>query len=153
MPAQKLKQFLDDQNVHYEMISHRPATSAIATAVAAHVPQHDMAKTVMVRLNGKMAMAVVPASHDVDLQRLAKLAGAKTVTLADEDEFRDLFPDCDLGAMPPFGNLYGMDVYVGEELCEDDQIAFNAGNHSELMQMSYRDFSRLCKPTIGKFAM
>ncbi len=152
MPARRLKQFLDSKNIRYETISHLPANSALETAGRAHVADREMAKTVMVLVDGQMAMAVLPATHDVDLEQLCGLAGAESVELADERAFRDRFPDCELGAMPPFGNLYDMPVYVADKLAQDDQIAFNAGNHSELIQVAYSDFEDLAKPTIGTFA-
>ena len=107
-----------------------------------------MAKTVMVKLNGKMAMVVLPASYKIDFELLKSATAAGTVELATEPEFKDLFPGCELGAMPPFGNLYGMQTYVAQKLTEDEEIAFNAGTHSELIKLSYADFERLVKPTI-----
>ena len=111
-----------------------------------------MAKTVMVKLDGKMAMAVLPASYQVDFGLLKKATGAKKVELAGEKEFQDIFPECDVGAMPPFGNLYDMDVFVAQSLTEDEEIAFNAGSHTELIRLSYSDFEKLVKPTILKFS-
>jgi Ala-tRNA(Pro) deacylase len=111
-----------------------------------------MAKTVMVILDGKIAMAVVPASYNVDLNLLKKVAGAEKVKLAHELDFKDLFGACDIGAMPPFGNLYNLKVYVGESLAEDDEIAFNACSHTELIRLSFADFKRLVKPTIAKIS-
>jgi Ala-tRNA(Pro) deacylase len=111
-----------------------------------------MAKTVMVKIDDKMAMAVLPASYKVSFDRLKDAAGASKVELAQEQEFRDMFPELEVGAMPPFGNLYGMDVFVDESLSEDDEIAFNSGSHTELMKLAYRDFERLVKPKPAKFA-
>lgn len=153
MPISKLKEFLDSENVQYLVISHSPAFTAQQIAASAHVKGRELAKTVMVRIDGHLAMAVLPASQKVDLDRLREAAGADQVELASEREFRDYFPDCDLGAMPPFGNLYGLEVYVADGLTEDDEIAFNAGSFTELVRMSYGDFERLVHPTVLRFAI
>ncbi len=153
MPVQKLKEFLDQNRVKYVVITHSPAHTAQEIAASAHIPGREMAKTVIVKLDGRMAMAVLPASELIDLDLLADAAFAQRAELADEDEFRDRFPDCELGAMPPFGNLYGMDVYVAEELTQDEEIAFNAGSFTELVRMSYADFARLVKPRILRFGV
>jgi Ala-tRNA(Pro) deacylase len=106
----------------------------------------------MVKIDGKMAMAVLPASCKVDFDLLKKAAGASTVGLASEQEFKNLFPECEIGAMPPFGNLYGMEVFVADALAEDEEIAFNAGSHTELIRLAYKDFERLVKPKVVKFS-
>ena len=111
------------------------------------------AKTVMIKVDGTMAMAVLPASRRVDLDRLSAALGAGHVEIASEQEFADAFPGCEVGAMPPFGNLYDMDVYVAEKLTEDDDIAFNAGSHTQIIQMAYRDYENLVKPRIVPFAV
>jgi Ala-tRNA(Pro) deacylase len=148
MPVQKLKEFLDSQKVKYVTIYHSPAFTAQEIAASAHIPGQELAKTVMVKVDGKMAMAVLPASYRVDLDRLAQVVGADRVELANEKEFKDMFPACEVGAMPPFGNLYGMETYVADSLTEDDEIAFNAGSHTELVRMKYEDFARLAQPKI-----
>jgi Ala-tRNA(Pro) deacylase len=117
-----------------------------------HVPGRALAKTVMVKLDGRMAMAVLPSSCTVDFESLRRLTGAKEVKLADEQEFSERFPGCDVGAMPPFGNLYGMPVFVSDELAENDQIVFNAGTHTEVVKLAYRDYDRLVGPKILHFA-
>ena len=152
MPVKKLKDFLDNQNIKYVTISHSRAYTAQQIAASAHIPGKELAKTVMVKIDGKMAMAVVPASHNVDFDLLKKVAGASKIELATEEEFKDMFPGCDVGAMPPFGNLYGMDVFVAESLAEDEEIAFNAGSHTELIRLAYKDFERLVKPEVGRFS-
>jgi Ala-tRNA(Pro) deacylase len=101
---------------------------------------------------GAMATAVLPASHRVDFDQLKKAIGAKRVELATEQEFKDLFPECEIGAMPPFGNLYGMQVFVAESLAEAEDIAFNAGSHTELIKISYKDFETHVKPKVMKFS-
>ena len=153
MPIQKLKQFLDSQIVQYVTISHSPAFTAQKIAAAAHIRGKELAKTVMLKVDGEMAMAVLPGSMRVDFEFLKVLAEAKHIELASEEEFENLFPECETGAMPPFGNLYGMDVYVAEALGEDEEIAFNAGSHTELIRMTYADFERLVEPKLGKFAV
>ena len=152
MPVRKLREFLDRENVKYVSISHSAAFTAQEIAATAHVPGKDLAKTVMVKLDRKMAMAVLPASERIDLDALREASGARRAELANEGEFRYLFPECELGAMPPFGNLYEMEVFVSSSLTEDEEIVFNAGSHVELIRMSYRDFSRLVKPRVVPMA-
>jgi Ala-tRNA(Pro) deacylase len=153
MPAAKLKEFLDGQRVKYVSIQHSPAYTAQEIAASAHVSGRELAKTVMVTLDGKLAMAVLPASGKVDVDRLREASGATDVLIASEQDFRGAFPECELGAMPPFGNLYGMDVYVDERLAEDLEIAFNGGSHSELIRLAYEDFARLVKPTLARISL
>ena len=152
MPVTKLKQFLDENHIPYVSIQHSPAYTAQETAASAHIPGRELAKTVMVRIDGAMAMAVLPSTMMLDPQRLRQIAGASAVTLAGEEEFAAMFPDCEAGAMPPFGNLYDMAVYADQRLREDQHIAFNAGTHAELIQLPYRDFERLVKPTVADLA-
>ena len=152
MPVKKLKEYLDSYHIKYVTISHSPIYTAQEIAASAHIPGKELAKTVMVKIDGRMAMAVLPASYKVDFDLLKKAAGASSVELASEEEFKDIFPDCEIGAMPPFGNLYGMDVFVASSLAEDGEIAFNAGSHSELIRLAYKDFERLAKPKVVKFS-
>jgi len=148
MPLKRLQEFLDNHGVKYVTIRHSPAYTAQEVAQSAHIRGQDLAKTVMVKIDGKMAMAVLPASQKVDLELLREAAGAKKVELAREAEFQERFPGCEPGAMPPFGNLYGMDVYVADALTADKQIAFNAGSHTELIKTAYEDFERLVQPKV-----
>jgi len=152
MPEKKLKDFLSREGVKYVSIYHSPAYTAQEIAALTHIPGKELAKTVMVKLDGKMAMAVLPASYRVDLDLLKKASGARSVELASEEEFRDRFPGCEVGAMPPFGNLYGMEVYAAQSLAKDKTIAFNAGTHFELIRMAYQDFERLVQPKVVKFS-
>jgi Ala-tRNA(Pro) deacylase len=152
MPIQILKEYLDGNKIKYEEIVHSEAYTAQEIAAAAHIPGKELAKTVMVKIDGAMAMAVLPASYKVDFDLLRRASGAGTVDMAKEDEFQDRFPECDIGAMPPFGNLYDMPVFVAEKLAEDEEIAFNAGSHSELIKLSFKDYERLVHPRIVKFA-
>ncbi|HEX9692495.1 MAG TPA: YbaK/EbsC family protein [Gemmatimonadales bacterium] len=152
MPATTLKEFLDRHEVPYVSIRHAPAYTAQETAALAHIPGREIAKTVMVKVDGQLAMAVLPASEHVDMRKLRAAMGAEIVELATETEFLDRFPDCEPGAMPPFGNLYDLHVYAADDLAEEEEIAFNAGTHTELIRMPYRDFQRLVGPTVITFA-
>jgi Ala-tRNA(Pro) deacylase len=152
MPAKKLKEFLDSEKVKYVSIGHSVAYTAQEIAASAHIPGQELAKTVVVKLDGEMVLAVLPATARVDLELLRKASGAKSAELARENEFAGICPGCELGAMPPFGNLYGLEVFVAQRLAEDDYIAFNAGTHTELIQMSYADFERLARPRVLKLS-
>ena len=153
MPSKKLREFLDGKSVKYISIIHSKAYTAQEIAASAHIPGKELAKTVMIKIDGRMAMAVLPASYKVDFDLLKHALNAERVRLAYEQEFKDKCPDCEVGAMPPFGNLYELEVYVAQSLTEDDEIAFNAGTHTELMKMKYKDFERLVKPKVLKFSM
>ena len=148
MAAQALKNFLDGNHVKYTIITHSPEFTAQEIAASAHIPGKDLAKTVIVKIDGDFAMAVLPASMHVSLTRLKEAAGAGDAAIASETDFEKLFPDCELGAMPPFGNLYNMPVYAAKELTEDTEIAFNAGTHSELVRLAYSDFDKLVHPKV-----
>ena len=148
MPAVKLKEYLDREHVKYVTIIHSKAYTAQQIAASAHIPGKELAKTVIFKADNKMIMAVLPASYYVKFDLLKKAADAKNVQIATEEDFNRLFPGCEVGAMPPFGNLYGMDVYVADTLAEDEDIAFNAGNHTELIKLAYKDFERLVKPKV-----
>jgi len=152
MPISKLKEFLDRKRIRYVTISHSPAYTAQGIAASAHVKGKVLAKTVMIKVNGKMAMAVLPAPYKIDFQLMKKALETEDIELASEEEFEALFPGCEVGAMPPFGNLYGMEVFVCRELAKDDEIAFNAGSHTELIKLDYAVFERLVKPKILKFS-
>jgi len=146
MPLTRLQELLDSEGVKYVAIRHSPAYTAQEIAASAHVAGEELAKTVVVKLDGKMAMVVMPAPKRVDLEVMRKEAGADTIELAEEEEFERLFPGCELGAMPPFGNLFNMPVFVDRSLGEHDEIAFNAGSHIELIRMPYTEFARLVRP-------
>ena len=153
MPVKTLTKFLDDNDVKYVTIRHSIAYTAQQIAESAHIPGNEMAKTVMVKLDGRLAMAVLRGTDKVDVDLLRGAAGAKDAELAGEVQFQGRFPGVELGAMPPFGNLYDMPVYVDEGLTRDERIAFNAGSHSELIQLNYADFERLVKPTVANFSL
>jgi len=152
MPITKLQQFLDQNNIHYMRISHSPAYTAQGIAALAHISGKELAKTVVLKIDGVLALAVLPASSQIDLRRLKVALGADSVLLATEAEFKDKFPDCETGAMPPFGNLYDMPVYVDESLTQDQEISFNAGSHRDLIRMAYADFQKLVNPLVLQFA-
>ena len=153
MLAKTLKEYLDERKIRYVTISHSPAYTAQEVAQSAHVPGSQMAKTVMVTVDGTLAMAVLPACQRVDVRELEEITGSDDVTLAHEEEFKDYFPDCEAGAMPPFGNLYDMSVYVSPDLAVEPEIVFNAGSHTELVRMRWRDYYNLVKPRVAEFAL
>ena len=152
MPLTKIKEFLDTNKVKYVIVQHSPAYTAQEVAAAAHISGKELAKTVMIKIEGEIAMAVLPASYKISFDQLKEVLGVDDVKLAYEQEFMDKFPDCEVGAMPPFGNLYGLDVYVAESLAEDEEIAFNACSHTELIKMRFDDFEKLIKPVRLKFS-
>jgi Ala-tRNA(Pro) deacylase len=147
MPVKKLKEFLDMHKIKYISITHSPAFTSQEIAAAAHISGKELAKTVIAKVNGGMVMIVVPAHEHVNFAALKQATGT-TADLASESEFKSKFPECEVGAMPPFGNLYDMPVYISGELSKQEQITFNAGSHSELVQLSYSDFSRLVNPKV-----
>lgn len=147
----KLKEFLKAEGVRYEVRSHPPAFTAQEVAAAEHVPGRQMAKVVIVCEGDEPLMAVVPAPHLVDLERLGRASGRRGLRIAKEAEFAGRFPGCDPGAMPPFGNLYAMPVWVDESLTRDREIAFNAGTHEQTVHMAYDDFARLVRPKVASF--
>jgi len=153
MPVKKLRDFLDEKGIKYVIISHSAAYTAQEIAAAAHIPGKNVAKTIVVKLDDRMAMAVLPATYKADLGLLKKAVGASKAELASEGEFKGLFPDCEIGAMPPVGNLYEMEVIVSESLAEDEEIAFNACSHRELIKMAYKDFEKIVQPKLAKFSV
>jgi Ala-tRNA(Pro) deacylase len=151
MPVKKLKQFLDSEKVRYVSIVHSEAYTAQEVAQSAHVTGKAMAKTIIVELDGEMAMVVLPADRKIVIQDLRDVTGTDRVRFASEEAFQERFPDCETGAMPPFGNLYGMEVFVAEALTHRPEIAFNAGSHTEIIKMAYADFERLVEPKVLSF--
>lgn len=153
MILKKLIEFLDGNHIKYVNVTHSTAFTAQDVAQSAHIPGKEMAKTVIVWMDGAMAMVVLPASSMVDFNKLKEASGAKSVELASESEFKDRFPECEIGAMPPFGNLFNIRVLVDKTLSDDKEIAFNAGSHRELVRMSYADYEQLVRPVAGSFAI
>jgi Ala-tRNA(Pro) deacylase len=149
--SRTLKDYLDRERVHYDVLSHSEAFRAAEIAHALQTPEKEMAKVVIVKVQERFVMTVLPASWNVDLHRLRTVFGTHEVRLATEDEIRGLFPDCELGAMPPFGILYGVPVYVDQSLTEDEEIVFQAGTHSEVIRMRYRDYAALVFPVVTAF--
>ena len=148
----RLKDYLDENKIKYVKISHSRAYTAQEVAASVHIPGKELAKTVVVKVGDGFAMVVLPASRKINFDRLKTVVGNNEVSLAEEKEFKGLFPDCEVGAMPPFGNLYKQPVYVASALAEDKEIAFNAGTHTDIIKISYSDFENLVKPTIGTFS-
>lgn len=148
MPLNRLKDFLDTYQVKYSGITHSVAYTAQGIAALTHISGKELAKTVVIKVDNIFMMAVVPASQRVDLSHIKEALSAKAVELATEEELRQLFPDCETGAMPPFGNLYGIRVMADQSLTEDKEIVFNAGSHRELIRVSWNDYVKLAKPTI-----
>jgi Ala-tRNA(Pro) deacylase len=153
MPVKKLVDYLDQNDIKYITINHSPAYTSREIASSTLVPRREFAKTVIVALDGELAMAVVPASRHVDLDALAALAGAKSVEIADEATFSQRFPDCAVGAMPPFGNLYDMKVYADSIIRDDDDIVFNAGTHTQVVRIACDDYLSLVNPVIGEISI
>jgi Ala-tRNA(Pro) deacylase len=147
MTAKLLKEFLDSNHINYLSINHTPTFTAQEIAATAHISGRQMAKTIIVKLGKKLAMVVLPADEHINFAELRAISGENDVDLAREADFKARFPECEVGAQPPFGNLYEMPVYVSSRLSHD-KIVFNSGTHSELIQMSYHDFERLVKPKV-----
>lgn len=152
MPVRKLLEFLNKEGVPYSVITHHPTFTSHDTAASAHISEKELAKTVIIKIDGKMAMAVLPGSYKVVLDMLREATHSHNVELATEKEFRDMFPECEIGAMPPFGNLYGMEVFMAQSLADDNEIAFNAGTHTELIKLALKDFEKLVHPKMIKFS-
>ena len=153
MPSKMLKDYLDENDIKYISIMHSLAFTSVEIAKNSHIRSREMAKTVILKIDDELAMAVVPATIKVDLDLLKEALGSDNIKLATESEFTKRFPDCEVGAMPPFGNLYDMNVYVDEDLTEDSEIAFNAGSHLEVIKMDYKDFENLVKPQFIMLAL
>jgi len=149
-----ISKFLDSEHVPYQSFTHSRAYTAQGIAQAQHLSGKKLAKVVMVIVNDRQQiMAVVPASHRVDLDLLGQALKTNRIRLATEEEFKDLFPECELGAMPPLGNIYHLDVWIEQKLKLLPTIAFNAGNHAEIIQMTFADFERLVQPKTASFGV
>lgn len=148
----KLREFLDQNQVSYEVLAHRQAFTAQEVAEAQHVPGIELAKVVIVRSGTDFAMIVLPAPYRIDLAQAKAVLKKPDLVLASEQDFVALFPQCAPGAMPPFGNLFGVPVWVDEALTHDAHIVFNAGTHTQTVRMAYADFARLVKPSVAVLA-
>lgn len=153
MTAQKLKAMLDEGNVKYISINHSPAYTARETAASTFIPRREFAKTIIVDLDGEKVMAVLSASRHVNLDALATIGQGSEPRLATEDELKVLFPDCEIGAMPPFGSLYRLRVFVDRMVTDVDDLCFNAGTHEQILRMDCNDYLELEKPVVGDFAI
>ena len=149
---EKLEKYLSERQIPFQVQQHPLAFTAQDVAAREHIPGKQVAKVVIVFADGKQSMLVLPAPYRVDLTRVALPLGAREVRLSDEIELGIAFPDCDVGAMPPFGNLYQLPVYVDKSLAEDEVITFPIGTHTETMSLKYADFARLVTPTLAEFA-
>ena len=149
--APTLNAYLDHEHVHYDLLPHPTAFRAAEIAQTLHTPEKEMAKVVIVKVDDRFVMTVLPASWNVDLRRLREVFPAHHLRLACESEIAGLFPDCEVGAMPPFGTLYGLPVYVDRSLADDEEIVFQAGTHSDAIRMRYTDFSALVFPVVAEF--
>lgn len=149
--SERLRRIFEDERVPYEIMVHTESYTAQEKAASMHVPGAQLAKVVMAKVDGELMMLVLSAEYNIDFGKLGTAVGRKEVVLAKEEDFADLFPDCDLGAMPPFGNLYGIPVLVEEHLAEQDSIVFNACTHYEAAKISYRDYERLVRPKVAEF--
>ena len=144
--------YLARNSVQYEVIEHAPAFSAHEVAVVSHLPDKDLAKTLIVNADGKFCMVLMPADHRMDDHMLHDLLKAKHVHLASEEDLKQIFPDCEIGAMPPFGNLYALPVYADKTLAADEEIVFNACSHTKSIRLKMNDFIRLVKPVVAEFS-
>lgn len=149
---EKLEAHLRENRAPFQVHHHPPAYTAQAVAQSEHVSGRLVVKVVMAFANGQMVMLTLPAHLRVDLAKVAAAIGTREARLAREDEFADKFPDCEVGAMPPFGNLYGLPTYADTELSRDETIVFQAGTHQDTVHMKYADFERLVKPVVADFA-
>jgi Ala-tRNA(Pro) deacylase len=149
---ERLTAYLDQQQVFYSHTVHPLAYTAREVARAEHMPERKIAKTIVFLADHHYEMAVLPADSIVDLQELRLLMDMPHLRLASERELAELFPDCELGAMPPFGNLFDMRTHVDSSLSHEDEIAFNAGTHRDVIHMRHRDFARLVQPEVISFA-
>jgi Ala-tRNA(Pro) deacylase len=153
MISARFKSLLEESGIPFEVVTHDPAFTAQHLAARMHVPGREFVKAVVVRLDDRYAIAAVPAHRLVDRAALARAAGAGRCNLASEAEFRELFPECELGAMPPVGKLYGLATYVDEEVTRDETVVVNVGTHAEAVRLRYADLARLAQPTVGRFAV
>ena len=146
--SKKLANFLNENNIKYVVIKHSKAYTAQEVAASLHIPGKELAKSIILKVNGNFAMVVLPANYRVNFDLLKSALGKENVRLALEKDFKSLFPDCEIGAMPPFGNLYNIPVYMAQSLNDDEEISFNAGTHTEVIRMPLNDYKRLVKPKV-----
>ncbi len=150
--SKKLKEFLEKEGVEFEHTTHPEVYTTQEVAAVEHERGRHVVKTVVLKADGNLVLAAVPAALKVDLEALRKLLQAKQVAVAEEHEFASVFPDCEVGAMPPFGNLYGLPLWLDKRLTTCDHVVFNAGTHTDTIRMSFADYERLASPQVGEFA-
>lgn len=149
--SQRLQNYLDEHQIFYQLMRHQEAYTASEIAHTLHISGKMLAKVVIIKSDKRFVMAVLPSNHKVDFERLSEVLGGEQVRLATEGEFQELFPDCGVGAMPPFGNLYGLEVFVDQSLTEDEEIVFQAGTHLRVIKLRYQDFADLVQPKVTNF--
>jgi len=145
-------EFLDKSAIRYEVTKHQPAFTAQTMAAVEHEPGKFVAKPVIVKADGKYVMCVLSACHKIDLRALKSQLGAKSVELAAEEDIGEIFPDCELGAEPPFGNLYDLPTVTDKALEKADHITFQAGTHEKAIRMSMDDYRKLVAPKVLEFS-
>jgi Ala-tRNA(Pro) deacylase len=150
-PLQKVTSYLDEHRIPYEMLHHRRDYSAQKTAADTHTPGKAFAKTVILIVDARFCMFVLPASRKIDLEKVKQELHAQEVRLAAESEFSTICTGCEVGAMPPLGTLYQLPVYISHDLTEDPLITFNAGTHEEVVRMRYSDYAELIRPVVMNF--
>lgn len=148
---QRLQNYLDEHKISYQLIRHQEAYTASEIAHTLHISGKMLAKVVIIKSDERFVMAVLLSNCKVDFEHLSDMLGGEQVRLATEAEFQELFPDCSVGAMPPFGNLYGLKVLVDQSLTEDEEIVFQAGTHLRVMKLRYQDFADLVHPKVSNF--
>ena len=149
---ERMEKYLRENGVSFQVETHDQAFTMQEVAAALHVPGNQVAKVVIVCADKDKVMLVLPAPYRMNVDLVRDLVGAKEIRLAKEEEFADLFPDCATGAMPPFGNLYGVPVYVDRSMAEEPDMVFRIGTHRETMKVTYADFARLAQPVVGDFS-
>lgn len=150
---EKLERFLEQHKVNYEIQRHPRAVTALETAEAQHISGKKLAKVIMVKIRGRDSMVVLPGDRVIDLLKLSHAVGTQDVRIEDEKEFKDLFPDCEAGAMPPFGKIYGVPCYGDQSLAENEDLYFNAGSHTEIVKISTVDFMIVSNAVVGDFSV
>lgn len=152
MLSQNLKEYLEKTKAWYEVRHHPPTMTAEELAQRENVDGHQVAKVVILKEDGRYFMMVLPASYFINIAEARRMTGHPNLHFAPESELKQAFPDCELGAMPPMGNLYNMPVYAEKDLTTDDEIEFNAGSHEDAIRMKYQDWERLTHPQVMHFA-
>jgi Ala-tRNA(Pro) deacylase len=149
---EKFKAFMQENSLPYEVITHPQAFTAQQVAHAIHESGKVLAKTVILEVDDKNVMCVVPAHHKVKISWVKDLLSAKHIRLTEESKMETLFPDCEIGAMPPIGPLYGMQVIISTELSTQPEIIFNAGTHRHCVKMHYADFEKAVNPMVAEIS-